>query len=150
MFPKALVESGAEVVEPVEYHPGREKVYGRMWENSTKLKKGNTTYHLSLWHHGGDTMTEGEALSSMAIKGIEVGDKWNDPYWTTVMSRDAIYLHPKGWFNDRELEAKVKRALGKSQDEWMTNTNTRRDKVTPAIEKRLLKLGFKKIASRRR
>ncbi len=156
-----LLRSGATIVDDLEYHYERPKASGAMWEGSMVLQKGNYTYYFKLWHHGGDTMSTREALDGLVLEGIkEEGgtsgpfkDSYYDLHWHSVRSPGSIWIHPEGWFGDKDLEKKLfRKSLGETTGnpdavfEYHRNYNWQEaEDFTGDQKEKLRELGFKEL-----
>ena len=146
MRAKTLLDEGAKVISPLEFYRSRPKAYGYMWGGKLILEKDGNTYHFGMWHHGGDQMTEDEALDSISLEGITYQGQYYDAYWFTVMTEDEIYLHQAGWFGNKDLEREVVEVLGGNK----SNYSFARDTLNDRQREELLDMGFIKIASAER
>lgn len=132
-----------EGVQEVEFHfyPDRAKSEGRMWGGSAVLTRGDVTFDFMMWAHlRDDGVMREEAEDHMSLRGVDVDGKYHDLHWSSIMTEDSIYIHPKGWFNNYNLEGEVREVL-----HGRKNYNFERDTLTPEQVKQLLQLGFYKL-----
>lgn len=135
MYYKKLLEKGAKAIKPLEWHPDREKASGRMWGGHGELELNDMLFIFEMWHHGGDAMTEDQAMDAISLKSIRVDGKYYDVHWYTIMTVDAIYLHTTGWFYDKKLGEAIKGM----------QTNYNFDRSAGIDEAKLIALGFIKL-----
>ena len=105
-----------------------------MWRGRCEVILNGITFSFEMWHHGGDIMSRQEAIKAMSLKGIYVLGKYYDIYWHAVMSEDEIWIHPNGWFQDKELSDLVG-----------DRANYNFDRETEIDRRKLEVLGFSRI-----
>lgn len=123
---KVLMSIPGVTGEPIKASFGRYKASGAMWGgNSSFVLPNGFTFHFDLWYHGSeDEPTQEEILEHARLKHVDLppemqnkypNPRWKgqfingvDAYWNCIVLNNSLYLHLQGWFDDKELENKIR------------------------------------------
>ena len=105
-------------ITDIRFHTDRAKSQGYMYGGQARAIVNSVEYKLKLWHHGGDNETESSLRPHLMLEGVVLNpmifdlswdnkDTFFDAYWHVLMDENSCWLHLDGWFQDKELRAKI-------------------------------------------